>query len=173
MQTMGQVFGLLGDDPAGWLARRRDRAIAARGIDRAMVERLIADRCEARRAKDFAKSGRPFGLSFSSWGLKCWMARLGRTGRLSGPKGLNQAVQLLWPTKVQLLWHPQGAPTRGAYECWTSDARRPFSAWLQFPPRDKAAAESGSRRRPPSSPRCGFWPRTFLRAGDRPRGAMP
>jgi cysteinyl-tRNA synthetase len=51
---LGPALGLLEDEPAAWLARRRDRLVKQRGIDRGEVERLIAERQKARAAKDFA-----------------------------------------------------------------------------------------------------------------------
>jgi cysteinyl-tRNA synthetase len=53
VKKISTVLGLFEDDPVQWLARRRDRAVAQRGIDVAEVERLIAARNEARKAKDF------------------------------------------------------------------------------------------------------------------------
>src|SRR5215470_2631325 len=44
--TMGGVLGLLQSPPARWLERRRDRLVQQRGIDRELVERLIAERAE-------------------------------------------------------------------------------------------------------------------------------
>ena len=48
------LLGLLAADPNVLLERRRDKLSAARGIDAATVEQLIADRVAARQAKDFA-----------------------------------------------------------------------------------------------------------------------
>jgi cysteinyl-tRNA synthetase len=56
VRTLGRVLGLFEDDPAGWLDRRRDRQVAAKGIDRAKVEELIAQRQEARKVKDFKRA---------------------------------------------------------------------------------------------------------------------
>jgi cysteinyl-tRNA synthetase len=60
-ETVRKVSGVLGlfeDDPGQWLLRRRDRAVRERGIDVAEVERLIAQRNEARKAKNFAEADR-------------------------------------------------------------------------------------------------------------------
>jgi cysteinyl-tRNA synthetase len=54
--AMGKVLGLLDDAPSAWLSRRRDRLVAAKGIDRAKVEALIAERELARKARDFARA---------------------------------------------------------------------------------------------------------------------
>jgi len=56
VRTIGAVLGAFGDEPAAWLTRRRDRQVAARGIDRAQIEKLIAERTAARAAKDFARA---------------------------------------------------------------------------------------------------------------------
>jgi cysteinyl-tRNA synthetase len=52
------VLGLLGDDPAQWLLRRRERAVKQRGIDQAAVEALLERRLKARGAKDFQEADR-------------------------------------------------------------------------------------------------------------------
>jgi cysteinyl-tRNA synthetase len=52
------VLGLFEDDPSQWLLRRRERAVRERGIDVAEVERLIEQRNEARKAKNFAEADR-------------------------------------------------------------------------------------------------------------------
>ena len=54
--TMGGVLGILQSSPPAWLERRRDRLVAQRNLDRALIERLIAERSEARKQKDFARS---------------------------------------------------------------------------------------------------------------------
>ncbi len=52
------ALGLFEDAPAGWLLRRRERAVRERGIDVAEVERLIAARVQARAGKDFTEADR-------------------------------------------------------------------------------------------------------------------
>ncbi|HSP18489.1 MAG TPA: DALR domain-containing protein, partial [Myxococcaceae bacterium] len=54
--AMGGVLGILGNPPAGWLERRRDRLVGQRGLDRDRILVLIAERTEARRQKDFVRS---------------------------------------------------------------------------------------------------------------------
>jgi cysteinyl-tRNA synthetase len=54
-RTVGATLGILQRPPAQALVAIRDRAAARRGIDRALVERRIADRAEARKARDFAR----------------------------------------------------------------------------------------------------------------------
>ncbi|HUM11082.1 MAG TPA: cysteine--tRNA ligase [Myxococcaceae bacterium] len=54
--TMGGVLGVLGSPPAAWLERRRDRLVGQRGLDRERIEAMLAERAQARKAKDFARS---------------------------------------------------------------------------------------------------------------------
>jgi cysteinyl-tRNA synthetase len=58
VRKVSGVLGLFEDDPGQWLLRRRERAVRERGIDVAEVERLIAERNEARKAKNFAEADR-------------------------------------------------------------------------------------------------------------------
>ncbi len=53
---MGSELGILQRPPARALEELRAKAVVRRGIDPAMVEARIAERAEARRAKDFARS---------------------------------------------------------------------------------------------------------------------
>jgi len=53
---LGHVLGVLESSPGQWLERRRDRLVERRGLDRARVELLLAQRADARRSKDFARS---------------------------------------------------------------------------------------------------------------------
>ena len=53
---MGGVLGILGKSPAAWLERRRDRLVRQRGLDPGRILGLLAERTEARRQKDFARS---------------------------------------------------------------------------------------------------------------------
>ncbi|MBI4365271.1 MAG: class I tRNA ligase family protein, partial [Deltaproteobacteria bacterium] len=52
------VLGLFGSDPAVFRERVARLATRARGVDPAAIERLVAERNAARRAKDFAQSDR-------------------------------------------------------------------------------------------------------------------
>ncbi|HEX9241979.1 MAG TPA: cysteine--tRNA ligase [Anaeromyxobacter sp.] len=54
-REIGTTLGLLQRPPAAALRALRDRASARKGIDGAEVERRIAERAEARKAKDFAR----------------------------------------------------------------------------------------------------------------------
>ena len=56
LRAVGWALGVLGDEPARYLAARRDRLAAARGLDGARIAGLIAQRAEARAAKDFARA---------------------------------------------------------------------------------------------------------------------
>jgi cysteinyl-tRNA synthetase len=56
VRGVGQVLGILQRAPADALLALRGKAVVRRGIDPAVVEARIAERAEARRAKDFARS---------------------------------------------------------------------------------------------------------------------
>ena len=56
LRKAGAVLGLLEADPAAYLAAHRCRRVAARGLDQARIEALVADREAARRSKDFARA---------------------------------------------------------------------------------------------------------------------
>jgi cysteinyl-tRNA synthetase len=55
-RAVGRTLGILGRPPAEALLALRARAAARRGIDPALVERRIAERAAARKAKDFTRS---------------------------------------------------------------------------------------------------------------------
>jgi cysteinyl-tRNA synthetase len=54
LREAAAILGVLGDEPAAWLAQHRARRCAARGIDASTVEAHLVRRAEARQAKDFA-----------------------------------------------------------------------------------------------------------------------
>jgi len=56
VRPFGQVLGIFQQSPAGWLERRRDRLVERRGLDRARIESLIAERAAARKARDWARA---------------------------------------------------------------------------------------------------------------------
>lgn len=56
--VVGEVLGLFQEDPAVWLARRRDLKAARLGLDLARVEALLQERAAARAARDFAAADR-------------------------------------------------------------------------------------------------------------------
>jgi cysteinyl-tRNA synthetase len=58
VRRIGEGLGMLQDVPMEWLSRRRDRLVAQKGIDRAGVESLIAQRTAARGRKEFAEADR-------------------------------------------------------------------------------------------------------------------
>jgi cysteinyl-tRNA synthetase len=55
---MSKALGLFELEPAAWLLARRDRQVAAKGIDVKQVEGLIAARQAARGEKNFAEADR-------------------------------------------------------------------------------------------------------------------
>jgi cysteinyl-tRNA synthetase len=55
-RAIGAELGVLQRPPAAALLALRGKAAARRGIDRALVERKIAERADARKARDFARS---------------------------------------------------------------------------------------------------------------------
>ncbi|HUH05459.1 MAG TPA: cysteine--tRNA ligase [Kofleriaceae bacterium] len=56
LRAVGGALGILQSAPVAFLTERRDRLARARGIAAAEVERLIAQRAEARAARDFARA---------------------------------------------------------------------------------------------------------------------
>jgi cysteinyl-tRNA synthetase len=56
LREVGGALGILLSSPKDFLTRRRDRLAARRGIDADEVERLLAERGQARAAKDFARA---------------------------------------------------------------------------------------------------------------------
>jgi cysteinyl-tRNA synthetase len=66
LERAGAVLGLLTRNPAEFLAEHRLRRIQVRGLDAAQIESQLAERAQARQAKDFAKSD---ALRQSLWEL--------------------------------------------------------------------------------------------------------
>ena len=58
LRKVGAVLGLLQSDPAGYLEARRRGGAASLGIDVDLVERKIAERAAARKARDWATADR-------------------------------------------------------------------------------------------------------------------
>jgi cysteinyl-tRNA synthetase len=56
LRFVGTALGVLAASPSTYLAERRTRLVARRGVDIAAVERLLAARAAARAAKDFTRS---------------------------------------------------------------------------------------------------------------------
>jgi cysteinyl-tRNA synthetase len=56
VRAVGFALGVFAADPKAYLAERRTRLVARKGIDVAAVEQLLADRVAARAAKDFTRS---------------------------------------------------------------------------------------------------------------------
>lgn len=53
---MGGVLGILNETPAAYFSGRRESALAAEDIDASEIDALIAERTEARKARDFARA---------------------------------------------------------------------------------------------------------------------
>lgn len=53
---LGDVLGLFGSEPAGWLARSAQEGLADAGLSEADIEALIVERREARASRDFARA---------------------------------------------------------------------------------------------------------------------
>jgi len=53
---LGEVLGMLGSDPAAWLARSAHEGLADTGLNEADIEALIVERREARGRRDFARA---------------------------------------------------------------------------------------------------------------------
>jgi len=77
VEKISTITGLFGDDPAAWLLRRRERAVKAKGIDSAQVEKLIAERSLHRQRKNFAEADR-LRQELQSLGVEV-MDKAGRT----------------------------------------------------------------------------------------------
>jgi len=56
MDQVARILGCFGDDADVWLQRRRDRRAQQAGLDLGRVESLLAERRQARAAKDWARS---------------------------------------------------------------------------------------------------------------------
>jgi cysteinyl-tRNA synthetase len=56
LRTVGGALGILEQDPKAYLTARRGRLVVRRGIDVAAVERLLGERTDARKGKDFARA---------------------------------------------------------------------------------------------------------------------
>jgi cysteinyl-tRNA synthetase len=56
LQNLGAVLGLCGQEPAVILAGIRDCKLLRNGLDRGLIETLVADRVAARVAKDFVRA---------------------------------------------------------------------------------------------------------------------
>jgi cysteinyl-tRNA synthetase len=53
---LGEVLGMLGSDPAAWLARSAHEGLADTGLNEADIEALIVERREARGRRDFTRA---------------------------------------------------------------------------------------------------------------------
>ncbi len=81
-RLVGRELGILQRPPAQALLALRDRAAARRGIDQELVARRIAERADARRAKDFARSD----------AIRAELLQLG-VAVMDGPEGTTWKVE--------------------------------------------------------------------------------
>jgi cysteinyl-tRNA synthetase len=81
-RVVGGELGILQRHPAQALLALRDRAAGRRGIDQALVATRIAERAEARRAKDFARSD----------AIRAELQQLG-VALMDGPEGTTWKVE--------------------------------------------------------------------------------
>ncbi|MCE9578325.1 MAG: cysteine--tRNA ligase [Deltaproteobacteria bacterium] len=56
LRTVGNTLGILTAAPIDYLHERRERLVKRRGLDRAAIVALVAERDAARKAKDFARA---------------------------------------------------------------------------------------------------------------------
>src|SRR5206468_1723538 len=56
MRTTSSVLNLFGEDPAAYLKTLRAQVLKERGLSPTDIEKKIAERADARKGKDFAKS---------------------------------------------------------------------------------------------------------------------
>jgi cysteinyl-tRNA synthetase len=81
-RKVGRTLGILQRVPAGAQVEIRDRAAFRRGIDRALVAKKLAERTEARRAKDF----------FSADAIRAELQAMG-VAIMDGPEGTTWKVE--------------------------------------------------------------------------------
>jgi cysteinyl-tRNA synthetase len=56
IMKMGNILGLLAESPVTYFQQKKEKVINEESIDEAMIETLIQDRKDARKAKDFNKA---------------------------------------------------------------------------------------------------------------------
>jgi len=56
LRKLGEVLGLFGSDPAAWLGKKQQAALADTGLTAEAIEALIAERQQARKDRDFARA---------------------------------------------------------------------------------------------------------------------
>ena len=56
LSKLGDVLGLFGSDPAAWLDKEHQAALAGSGLTPEDIEALIAERQQARKNRDFARA---------------------------------------------------------------------------------------------------------------------
>jgi cysteinyl-tRNA synthetase len=84
VRKVSGVLGLFEDSPTQWLLRRRDRAVRERGIDVAEVDRLITERNEARKARNFGEADR-LRLELKARGVEIMDTPMGTTWKVAPP----------------------------------------------------------------------------------------
>jgi cysteinyl-tRNA synthetase len=82
LRNTSAVLGVLAEDPAAYLLRRRTRLCASRGIDPSAVDRRLADRDLARRSKDFARAD-AIRQELAAGGVELMDGAAGTTWRIS------------------------------------------------------------------------------------------
>jgi len=53
---IGRILGILSDPPKSYFKAKKNQALQEKSIDSAMIEKLIQERIEARKAKNWAKA---------------------------------------------------------------------------------------------------------------------
>jgi cysteinyl-tRNA synthetase len=82
LQRVAEVLGVFAEEPQAFLARRRTRLAALRGIDPAEVDRRIGERDASRKAKDFASADR-IRTELAAGGVELMDGAGGTTWRIS------------------------------------------------------------------------------------------
>ena len=80
----GETLGIFQREPAAFLAARRDRQCARKGIDAAAVESKIQDRAAARATKDFTRAD-DIRKTLAAQGIELMDGPTGTTWRGSDP----------------------------------------------------------------------------------------
>ncbi len=56
LQRMGNILGILSQSPKEYFKAKKEAGLASGGIDPAMIDQLVIERTEARKAKDFTRA---------------------------------------------------------------------------------------------------------------------
>ncbi|RMD82847.1 MAG: cysteine--tRNA ligase [Candidatus Dadabacteria bacterium] len=68
VRAVAPFLGVFGQDPAAYLEEYRSRRARRRGLDPAEIERMIAERSEARKRRDFARADQ-IRSELAAWGI--------------------------------------------------------------------------------------------------------